>query len=93
MYNDDIDSQYVGNLLTQFAQAINRGQTIDYIIFIYNNANQINNDYIQLFANTSSLQCLVLEEINLQGSGVYLEKFLSENNSIRKLELRKTIYV
>ena len=93
MNNNEIDSQYAGNLLTQFTQAINRGQTIKGITFCYNNENQINNDYIQLFAHNSALHNLALERINLQGSGVYLEKFLSENNSIRSLTLCKTIYV
>ena len=80
------------NILAKFTRGIIKNQTIKYIkLQLYQNKLIIRNDFIQLFGRVSTLKSLIIDQINLQGSGPYFDKFLSENTSIRKLSLRKYI--
>ena len=94
IFYHNIDLPKIDNqcLVTQFAQGIIRNQTIKYIKLedtsTFSKIKLNRNDFIQLFGAFFTLKSLSLK-IDLQDSGAYFEKFLSENTSIRKLILCK----
>ena len=85
----EMTTECAENILAKFTRGIIKNQTIKYIKLKSYGNKPIRNDFIQLFGRVSTLKSLILSYLNLQDSGPYFEKFLSENTSIRTLSLRK----